>query len=193
MTERKHRILKDEPVQEPPEVQEQAETQTQAEAYAEIVEKLNGLQVQLDACASKSNEYFEGWQRERADFVNYKKRIERDQQLNQQNMIGSISRRYLAVLDDLERAMKTRPTDCEGAKWAEGVELICRKFQSILESDGVKEMALEAGEEFDPNRHEALTHEENPAYQSGQIIEVIQKGYLIGDRVLRPALVRVAR
>jgi len=150
------------------------------------------LQKQLDENAAKAVEYFDGWQRERADFMNYKKRIERDQQLTQQNFVANITKKYLPVLDDLDRALKARPVETEGAKWSEGIELIFRKLQGILESDGVKEI-LAADQMFDPNFHEALTHEDSADYESGQIIEVIQKGYQIGDRVIRPALVRVAR
>jgi molecular chaperone GrpE len=65
-------------------------------------------------------------------------------------------------------------------------------LQGILEADGVKEIVSD-GQMFDPNFHEAITHEDSPAHESGQIIEVIQKGYLIGDRIIRPSLVRVAR
>jgi molecular chaperone GrpE len=183
MTERKQRTTKTE------------ETQHQDDAFVidELRVKLNELQQQIDACTIQSNEYFEGWQRERADFVNYKKRLERDQQLNHQNMVINITRKYLPVLDDIERALKNKPVEAEGVHWAEGIDLIYRKLTGVLESDGVMEMKIESGDEFDPNFHEALTHEENPAHSSGQIIEVVQKGYLIGDRVLRPALVRVAR
>ncbi len=159
----------------------------------ELKEKINEMHQELDACTSKSVEYFDGWQRERADFVNYKKRIERDQQFTQQNMVIQVTKKMLPVLDDLERALKSRPTSGEGAQWAEGIELISRKLSTALESEGVKEMGLNSGDDFDPTYQEALTHEDNPAHESGQIIEVIQKGYLIGDRVLRPALVRVAR
>lgn len=155
-------------------------------------EVLAGYQQQLDTANAKTAEYFEGWQRERADFVNYKKRIERDQMLTHQNTVGAISKKYLPVLDDLERALKARPVDGEGAKWSEGIELIYRKLQVILDSEGIKEIQAD-GAMFDPSMHEALTNEESSTHESGQIIEVIQKGYLIGDRVLRPALVRVAR
>lgn len=157
-----------------------------------LEEQVKELQNQLDSQATKAGEYFEGWQRERADFVNYKKRIERDQTQSYQNAVGMIVKKYLPVVDDLDRALKARPTSEEGSKWAEGIELIYRKLQQILESDGVKEIPAE-GEMFDPSIHEALTNEESPAHECGQIIEVVQKGYLIGDRVIRPALVRVAR
>ena len=178
MTERKHKP--------------QSNEEKSAPKSVEYAEQIKDLQNQLDSQASKAGEYFEGWQRERADFVNYKKRVERDQVQTHQNVIGSIAKKYLPVVDDLERALKARPTNGEGSTWAEGIELIYRKLQQILESDGVQEIKA-VGELFDPSMHEALTHEESPAHQSGQIIEVVQKGYLIGDRVLRPALVRVAR
>jgi molecular chaperone GrpE len=112
--------------------------------------------------------------------------------LTYQNAAGAIIKRYIEVLDDLERALKNRPQEGEGAVWANGIELIYRKFLNILESEGVKPMNLE-GADFDPNQHEAISSEESPDHTSGQIIEVLQRGYKQGDRVLRPALVRVAR
>jgi molecular chaperone GrpE len=150
------------------------------------------LQADLDAAQAKADEYLDGWQRSRAEFANYKKRIEREQEQVYQNAAGSIIKRYLDVLDDLERALKNRPQSGEGAAWAEGIELIYRKFSALLENEGVKAMQAE-GEYFDPNLHEAITQEDNADYESGQIIEVIKRGYILGDRVLRPAQVRIAR
>lgn len=205
MAERKHRIPKEDVPEaqatpedmeaaEVPEIPEELQPENEdAFVIEELKGKLNEFQQQIDTQSAKTKEYFDGWQRERADFMNYKKRMERDQQFNHQNMVMTITRKYLSVLDDLDRAMKSRPVEGEGAKWADGVELIYRKLANALETDGVKEMVVESGAEFDPTFHEALTHEECTAFQSGQIIEVVQKGYLIGDRVLRPALVRVAR
>ena len=152
----------------------------------------DALQAELDAWQAKASEYLDGWQRSRADFANYKKRIEREQELVYQNAAGSIIKRYLDVLDDLERALKNRPQAGEGAAWAEGIELIYRKLSTLLENEGVRAMQAE-GEYFDPNLHEAITQEDNPGLESGQIIEVIKQGYLLGDRVLRPAQVRIAR
>jgi molecular chaperone GrpE len=96
------------------------------------------------------------------------------------------------VLDDLDRALKNRPQDTDGAGWAEGIELVYRKFYSILEAEGVSIMEAE-NQYFDPNLHEAISMEENEQYDSGQIIEVVKNGYMIGDRVLRVATVRVAK
>ncbi len=94
-------------------------------------------------------------------------------------------------MDDLERALKNRPLEGEGSKWADGVELIYRKLISILESEGISLMKT-SGQLFDPNMHEAVTSEDNDQYKSGQIIEVLKQGYMLGDKVFRPALVRVA-
>jgi molecular chaperone GrpE len=150
------------------------------------------LTAELEKTRLECKEYFEGWQRERADFANYKKRIERDQVQMSQLLNGTIIKKYLVVLDDLDRALKNRPADAEGAKWAEGIDLIYRKLQTILENENVKRIPAEA-ELFDPNIHEAISHEDSPDHESGQVIEVLQQGYMIGDRVLRPALVRVAK
>jgi molecular chaperone GrpE len=146
---------------------------------------------ELQKQAKQAQESLDGWQRERADFSNYKRRIERDQVQMSFNITGQVIRKYLVILDDLERALKTRPTEGEGAVWAAGVEMIYRKLGTILDAEGVRPIPAEI--DFDPNLHEAITHEDNPDFESGQIIEVVQTGYIIGDRVLRPALVRVAR
>lgn len=147
---------------------------------------------ELEAARAKAEEYLDGWQRARAEFANFKKRVERDQAQVYQNASGSIIKRFIEIVDDLERALKNRPKEAEGAAWAEGIELIYRKFLNILEAEGVQRMDAE-GKEFDPNFHEAITQEDSKTHKSGYIIEVVQQGYLLGDRVLRPALVRVAR
>jgi molecular chaperone GrpE len=150
------------------------------------------LKAELDEWKNKANEYLDGWQRSRAEFANYKKRVEREQAQAYQNAAGSIFKRYLDVLDDLDRALKNRPNEGDGADWAAGIEIIYHKFLNILESEGVKTMQAE-GQEFDPNLHEAISHEEVEGVPGGQIIEVVKQGYLLSDRVLRPAGVRVAK
>lgn len=169
-----------------------AEDASNSASASEQVVDTSALAEELQQAQDKAREYFEGWQRERADFANYKRRIDRDQQMISANMKGDIMKRYLPVLDDLERALKARPTEDATATWAEGIELIYRKLQSILEAEGLQRIPAEK-QQFNPTFHEAITHEDNPDHESGQIIEVVQQGYTLGDRVLRPALVRVAR
>jgi molecular chaperone GrpE len=163
---------------------------------AKMTKEYNELAEELQQAQEKAKEFFEGWQRERADFANYKRRVDRDQQTLAQTIKGDVIKKYLSVLDDLERAMKTRPMEGEqngqAGSWANGIELILRKMQAILEAEGVRRIPAET-EEFNPARHEAITYEDSPDHESGEIIEVVQQGYTLGDRVLRPALVRVAR
>lgn len=147
---------------------------------------------ELDDLQEKSEEYLDGWQRERAEFTNYKKRMEREREQMRHNIKGSIIRGYLEIVDDLELALKNRPTDDEGASWSEGIELVYRKFLGLLEAEGVAPMQAD-GQQFDPNIHEAISQEPNEDFESGQIIEVVRNGYFMGDRVLRPAAVRVAQ
>jgi len=156
------------------------------------VEEMETLKNDLQKARREAQENSEGWQRERADFANFRKRLERDQALTSQTITINVLKKYLVVLDDMERAVKTRPTEGVGAAWAEGVELILRKLQGILEAEGVTRIPAES-ELFDPNRHEAITHEPSPDHESGAIIEVLQQGYMLGDRVIRPARVRVAQ
>jgi molecular chaperone GrpE len=158
-------------------------------AEVNVEENLNN---KIEELEKKANEYLDGWQRSRAEFANYKKRIEREQAQAYQAAAGNIIKKFLEVADDLERALKNRPQDKEGAEWANGIELIYRKLLAIMEAEGVKVMDV-SGQTFDPNLHEAISHEEVEGYSEGEIIEVVKQGYLLGDRVLRPALVRVAR
>ncbi|MEP7359739.1 MAG: nucleotide exchange factor GrpE [Anaerolineales bacterium] len=178
-----------------------ADEQNQAQdGLDEVAEApLNGasaLQKELDTCKTQAAEYLEGWQRARAEFANYKRRVEKEQSEAYQTATGRVISRFLDVVDDFDRAMQDAPADTSDgeamAKWAKGVSLIQRKLQNILDAEGVERIGA-AGVQFDPNQHEAVTHEDSGEHQPGQVIAVIRQGYRIGDRIIRPALVRVAR
>jgi molecular chaperone GrpE len=168
---------------------EAADVSAELAALKQALEETQRAKADAEA---KSKEYFEGWQRERADFSNYKRRIERDQQTLSQSITGEILKKYLLVLDDMDRAVRMRPADGDLTVWAGGIELIYRKLQMIIDQEGIKRIPAET-EEFNPLRHEAITYEDSPDHASGAIIGVVQEGYILGDRVLRPARVRVAR
>ena len=156
-----------------------------------LEEQVEVLEKRLEEAEAKAEEYLDGWQRSRAEFANYKKRITRDNAEIHQAARGDVIRLYLDIADDLERALLERPGEGEEDSWGNGIEIIFQKLRQRLEAEGVKPMNP-LGENFDPNIHEALMKEESEEYESGQIIEVVQEGYWIGDKVLRPALVRVA-
>ena len=150
------------------------------------------LQHELEQATAQAQEYLEGWQRARAEFANYKKRVARDQEDARMRIAADTLMKYLGVIDDLERALKERPDDGEAAAWAEGIELIYRKMSGVLETEGVEVIDAE-GENFDPTMHEAISHDESEEHEEGEVIEVVQPGYRLGERVLRPAMVRVAK
>jgi molecular chaperone GrpE len=151
--------------------------------------EMEALRKKLEEATSKTTEYKDSWLRSQAEFQNYRKRIERDNELTYISLKGDIIKKILPVLDDLERALQNRSGD---DAWANGIELIARKFQNILQSEGIKRIEA-VGKEFDPNLHEAVSHEPADGVQSGHVIGVVQNGYMLGERVIRPALVRVAQ
>lgn len=160
-------------------------------AEPELEEQVTALKTALEEMDKKAEEYLDGWQRARAEFANYKKRILRENVDIRQVARGEVIKLYLDIADDLERALQEKPEAGDGETWAEGIEIIFQKLRARLEVEGIKPMNP-IGEEFDPNIHEALMKEESEEFESGQIIEVMQEGYWLGDKVLRPALVRVA-
>ncbi len=104
-----------------------------------------------------------------------------------------VLRRMLPVIDDFERAAGTLPDDLKDNAWVNGVMLIHRKLMGVLDASNVKPIPVQPGDVFDPNVHEAVTHEDSEQFSSGQIIAELQRGYKLGERVLRPAMVRVAK
>jgi len=183
------------------EIKEEEINETTAEAVATSPEEempdemdqtsaeVDALKHQLEEAEAKLKESVDGWQRSQAEFQNYKKRVERDNEMMRSNMKGDIVKKILPMLDDLERALQNRPAD---EPWTDGIELIVRKFQTVLGGEGVKKIEAE-GMEFNPNFHEAISNEPSEEVESGYVIAVVQNGYMLGERVIRPALVRVAQ
>ncbi len=171
------------------EEQDQASDETMPNGEGQLSDEREALIQQLKDAESKVIEYKDGWARTQADFQNFRKRVERDNEAFKASTKGDILKKVLPVLDDLERALQNRPAD---DAWANGIELVARKFQNILDMEGVKRIEAK-GVAFDPNFHEAISHEPSSEVESGHVIDVVQNGYVIGERVIRPALVRVAQ
>jgi len=160
----------------------------------EARDELDRLQEELEQARSQAAEYLEGWQRAQAEFSNYKRRQEAGRAQTAMLANATLLYRLLPVVDDFERAIATLPASLGQLTWCEGVLLIQHKLAALLESEGVKPIETE-GQAFDPRYHEAVTYEEvsDHGYEEGQIIGEVQRGYTLGERVLRPALVRVAK
>ena len=160
-----------------------------SEISDQVSAEMEALKRRLETTEAKLVESVQGWQRSLADFQNYKKRVERDNEMIYASMKGDIIKKVLPALDDLERALQNRPVD---NAWANGIELIARKLQNLLDAEGLKRIDA-VGMEFNPSFHEAISHEPADDVPSGHVIAVVQNGYMMGERVIRPALVRVAQ
>ena len=167
------------------------EVQKNAEEDEETLkQEITELKNALEAEQEQSERYLKNWQYAQADLENYKKQVIKDRQMLQETIKVNAMRSFLDVMDDLERSLAHAPDGEEAEKWVNGINLIHRKMLMHLENEGVKPIQAEG--EFNPAIHEAITSEPNPDVESGHIIGVVQQGYQIGNRVLRPARVRVS-
>ena len=130
------------------------------------------------------------WLRKSAEFDNYRKRVERERREQADQAVIDLLQELLTVVDDFDRAL-TVDGD-EGGAYRRGVELIHGKLHDLLRKQGVKAMDV-LGADFDPNVHMAVMHEESAEHREGEVIGELQKGYMLNDRLLRPAMVKVAK
>ncbi len=181
--EQNNHVVEDPATIEPAPVQEAA--------AGEAPDELAALRQELDAARAHEAEYLDGWQRARAELSNARKRFQREQEMAYSNATGQVLVRLLPILDDFERALSTLPANLAGLTWVEGIGLVYRKLQLVLEGEGVSAIPA-VGQPFDPTAHEAVTHEPSDSVPEGHVIGEVQKGFRLGERVLRPALVRVS-
>ena len=130
-------------------------------------------------------------QRAQADLVNYRQRASQELEESRRTVQFGILSRFLGVADDLSRAIDNLPDDADET-WIEGISLVARNLSNSLEIEGVQKIEA-IGEQFDPYRHEAIMYEERCDEEEGTIVSVIQDGYKLNDRILRPARVVVAQ
>jgi molecular chaperone GrpE len=165
------------------------EIENPEETLQQSVAKSDEAEVdELEALRQERDELLDTLQRVKAEFDNYRKRAARDQESLVARAGERIVKELLPVLDDLERALEAAEQH-EEAKLEEGVKLVHRQLEQILEREGLS--PVETDGKFDPHVHEALLTQPSAA-EEGAVIEVLQKGYRLGDRVLRPARVVVA-
>lgn len=158
----------------------------------DLKKTIKKLRADLKACKDEKGEYLKGWQKERADFANYKKQ-EEDRRANFSESIRErILARFLAVLDSFNMAFSNQEAwNKVDENWRKGVEYIYAQLNAIFEEYGVKEVG-EIGENFDPNIHQSIDMTETDKKEDNhKISKVIQKGYKLGDRIIRAARVNV--
>jgi molecular chaperone GrpE len=158
----------------------------------EQVDEVTVLQKELEEAKAQAAEYLDGWQRARAEFANYRRRQDQERQELHRLANATLIHRLLPVMDDLERAFQTLPYGLLSLSWIDGIGLIQRKLEAALQAEGLAPIEVEPGQPFDPLVHEAITRETHEDLGEGQVIGEVQKGYKLGERVLRPTLVRVS-
>ncbi len=154
--------------------------------------QIDELRDRVEQAEREATENRTAWQRSAADFSNYRRRTEqqREEELGLAN--EGLLLKLLAVVDDLDRAVAHVPPDLQGSPWVEGINAIDRKLRSLLDSEGVTPIDV-VESPFDPRLHEAVLHEETADVPDSHVTRELQRGYRIRDRVLRPALVAVAK
>jgi molecular chaperone GrpE len=166
---------------------ETPEVELQAEQQPSIEE----LQAELDKVKAQAAEYLDGWQRARAEFANFRRRTEAEREEGRSRSNEGLLLKLLPIVDDFERAFQTVPPELKGVAWVDGVAMILQKLRTLLESENVTPIEC-VGEPFDPQYHAAVMREDTTEYPDGAVIEEMQRGYLLGERVLRPSMVKVA-
>jgi molecular chaperone GrpE len=144
----------------------------------------------LEALQSERDALQDRLLRMAAEFDNYRKRIERERREQADAAAEALLKDLLPVVDDLERALKT-PASGDAEAYRAGVELIHRQMLDVLRRRGVTTIDT-AGADFDPRVHQAVSQEHSESHREGQIIEELRRGYMLGERLLRAAMVKVA-
>ncbi len=159
----------------------------------ETAETALNLTQQLEEARQEAARNLDNWQRTAAEMANFKRRQEEQLKLQRDMVKADVLQGVIGALDDLDLAFQNLPKQLDGqlVGWVEGFRLVQRKLDRILDDQGVTSVNTQG--QFDPNLHEAISHEDSADHSEGEIIAELRKGYQIGSRVIRPALVRVAR
>jgi molecular chaperone GrpE len=174
------------------EAADQSESKSEAaEESADVTQdtETDGMEEELEAERQRAAEYLDQAQRARAELVNYRRRTEEELVRMQRQAGERIISKLLPAVDDLNRAIESLSDEDRETSWAEGIALIQRKLWSILESEGVSPIES-LGKPFDPSLHEAISIQDG-AEGASTVVQEYQRGYMLGDRVLRPAMVVV--
>lgn len=181
---------------------EPATTQTAAQAtpesgqdgrVAELEARLAELESLLTHEREAATEYMNRWQRAQADFSNFKRRSQQEQEQREALVAGRVVATLLPALDSFERAFAALPPTLRGFSWIDGIALVHLQIQNALAAHGIQPVVAEQGQAFDPMRHESIGEVESAEHPEGHIAVVIQRGYEAKGLLLRPALVQIAR
>ena len=147
---------------------------------------------ELDALRKERDDFVAALQRERAELQNYKRRTAEEREASLGLAAEGLIRKVLALADDFDRAIESRPAELAADPWVDGVVAIDRKLRQLLESEGVRPIDVPPGATFDPREQEAIASVPATGMPAGHVVEQLRRGYRLRDRVIRPAMVAVA-
>jgi molecular chaperone GrpE len=156
-------------------------------------DRVAALEAELERERAAATDYMQRWQRAQADYSNFRRRTEQERDQQQKLYRAQALAILLPALDTLERAFATLPETLRGYSWIDGVALAQLQLEGTLRGAGVEPIEIEVGAEFDPRRHEAIGEIESVEVPAGRVAAVIQRGYALGDLLLRPTLVQLSR
>jgi len=172
---------------------EEIEKETDETKKEESKEEKRELEKKLESCLKERKEYLEGWQRERADFLNYKKEQEKINKELFQKFKEKLIKNFLIILDNFDLILKEENLKNLNEEIIKGLLLIKSQFLDVLKKEGLKEIEVQEGDRFNPEIHEAVILEEKEGRKKDEIIEVLVKGYFLNGKVIRPAKVKVGK
>ena len=185
---------REEPIKDSEELQDKAEDSGQTEAEMQTEAQNAGTEDSAGETAEDGGEKEDGdakYLRLAADFQNFRRRVEKEKSDIYAYANEKIALDIIDVMDNFERALQ-HSEECADKQFVEGIGKIYKQLKSVLDKNNIVEIKAE-GEDFDPNFHNAVTSEENSDFESGKVIQALQKGYTLNDKVIRPPMVRVAQ
>ncbi len=175
-------------------VNEETEQEVVEETEQELVDESNEQEgpndSEIEALKQEKDEIYQRLLRIQAEYDNFRKRTQKEKQADRKYRSQAIVTELLPVVDNFERALQVEVEDEAAASFVDGVKMVYRQLKDALEKEGVEEIKT-VGEEFDPNVHQAVMQVEDDQFESNVVVEELQKGFKLNERVIRPAMVKV--
>lgn len=177
----------------PAEAPQAAEASAPADRVAELEARVAALQAEVEREREQATSYMRHWHEAQADLANFKRRAQQEQEQRERLAVAQAHAPTIHALDSLERAFLALPPTLRGFSWIEGIALVELQLRRALDLQGIRAIAVEPGQSFDPQRHEPIGEVESAEIPEGAIAVVAQRGYEANGLLIRPTLVQLAR
>lgn len=166
------------------------DTDGHEQAEEQLPEEMKQLKDELDQVKQEKEELYERLLRLQADYENYRRRTKKERENDLKYKAQDLITELLPVLDNFERALQVEVNDDQAKSFVDGIKMVHRQFKDALTKQGLEEIQT-VGEQFDPHLHQAVMQVQDDEKESNEVVEELQKGYKLKDRIIRPAMVKV--